>query len=152
MVAPWRNTLDKSKAQDRPGLYDNYSQSYEWALQLVRTASQGRRHAVCKRSGGKNVTLAHLKFYIFFFCVGLDLRFVDTQAYTENYLPAQTWIQSVILRDIIYIVLKCSACWLRYSCTPVGGYCMNTLHVRTQVSCVQWKHTVTFRPTSLYPP
>jgi len=33
------------------------------------------------------------------FCVGLDLRFDDTQAYKESYFPARTWIRSVILRD-----------------------------------------------------
>lgn len=54
---------------------------------------------------------ALVMFYICVFCVGLDLRFDDKHAYKGSYLPAQTWILSVILRDTRHIVLVC-ACML----------------------------------------
>jgi hypothetical protein len=50
-------------------------------------------------------------FYMFVFCVELDLRLDDMQAYNGSYLPAQTWIRSVILRRTRHIVHVC-ACML----------------------------------------
>jgi len=104
------------------------------------------------RAGNNKVNDALVMFYIFVFCVGLDLRSDDMQAYNGSYLPAQTWIRSVILRRTRHIVLVC-ACMLVTVYLHTGRRVLyENSACPEQISGVQWKHTVTSRPTWLCPP